>query len=507
VGEIVAAFIRPTATPVIAVGNKFILLTPESLKEYAIRKFGTNDKHMLLLGIYTGIALLSVVLGILAVRWLWAGLAGLSAFGAVGVWSAATANAAQPSDVIPTIVGTLAALGVLIALVRALGAGNQWPLPVRWRSAGTTPGAGAETSDAPTGTARRTFLAGSVGAAAVAAGAGFGGRALQHARFDAEQSRRAVTLPRPASPATALPAGVDQHAGATPFVTSNDRFYRVDTALTVPQLTTDSWRLRIHGDVDRTLTMTYDDLLRRPLIERYVTMTCVSDQVGGPYVSTAKFLGVPLAPLLNEVGVHATADQLVGTSSDGMTIGTPTAVIMDGRDAMLAIGMNGEPLPLAHGFPCRMLVPGLYGYVSGTKWLVDLEATTFASRKTYWVNRGWARRAPIRIQSRIDTPRGLSVLRRGERVTIAGIAWHQRVGIKSVQVRIADGEWQEARLARVPSTDTWVQWMLPWTVAGSGPVNLQVRAIDRDGVMQDEKRREVFPSGATGWHSVVVTVS
>jgi hypothetical protein len=235
-------------------------------------------------------------------------------------------------------------------------------------------------------------------------------------------------------------------------------------------------------------------------------MTCVSDAVGGPYVSTAKFLGAPLAPLLREAGVRADADQIVGTSVDGMTIGTPTAVILDGRDAMLAVAMNDEPLPLAHGFPCRMLVPGLYGYVSATKWLVRLEATTFDARSTYWVDRKWAPRAPIRLESRIDTPRGLTELRVGQQVMIAGVAWHQGVGIESVQVRVDDGPWQEARLGRVPSADTWVQWAMPWTVRGSGPVTLQVRAVDRQGQVQDEKRRGVFPSGATGWHSIVVTV-
>ena len=506
VGELVAAFVRPAAAPVIAVGNRFVLLTPESLKEYAIRRFGSHDKDVLLLGIYAAIAVLAVALGVAALRWLWVGAAGLLAFGAVGTWAAATANASRSTDVVPTLVGTAVALAVLVYIVRATGLGNQWPLP---RRTATTPTSASEdgADDAHPVPSRRTFLAGSAGAAAIAAGAGFGGRALQHRRFDAERSRRAVVLPRPASPAPPLPHGADLGRGASPFVTANRDFYRVDTALTVPQLSTGSWQLRLHGQLDHPMTLTYDDLLARPLIERHVTMTCVSDAVGGPYVSTAKFLGVPLAPLLREVGVRAGADQLVGASSDGMTIGTPTAVIMDGRDAMLAVGMNDEPLPIAHGFPCRMLVPGLYGYVSATKWLVDLEATTFAGRETYWVKRGWAARAPIRLQSRIDTPHGLTRLTAGQRVTIAGVAWHQGVSIRSVQVRIDNGEWQDARLGRVPSVDTWVQWMLPWTVSGNGPVTLQVRAVDADGVVQDEHRRAVFPSGATGWHSIVVTVA
>lgn len=517
VGELVAAFVRPEAAPVIAVGNKFILLTPESLKEFAIRHFGSNDKNVLLSGIYVAIAVLAVVLGRLAIRWLAAGLLGLLAFGAVGIWAASTANAARSTDVVPTIVGTVVSLMVLTALVRWQGTGNQWPLPASWHRNTDTAGDSASTDRTrsadtegrwytpPPG--RRGFLAGSVGVAAAAAAAGFGGRALQHARFDATKSRAAVTLPKPASPAGPLPNGVDLHKGAAPFITSNSRFYRVDTALSVPQLTTDSWSLRIHGMVDKQMTLSFDDLLRRPLIERYITMTCVSNPVGGPYVSTAKFLGVRLADLLKEVGVHSGADQIVGTSSDGMTIGTPTAVIMDGRDAMLAVGMNDEPLPLEHGFPVRMLVPGLYGYVSATKWLVDLNATTFDDVKTYWVQRKWAAQGPIRLESRIDTPMGLAQLPKGRLVNIAGVAWHQGTGIKGVQVRINGGDWKDARLGRVPSTDTWVQWVYPWRVEGSGLATLECRAIGKDGEVQTSQHRDPFPSGASGRQSLVVRIA
>lgn len=513
VGELVAAMVRPAASPVIAVGNRFVLLTPEPLKEFAIRKFGSNDKHVLLLGIYVAIGVLAVLLGLATLRYLWNGVVGLLAFGAVGVWSAATANAAKPSDVIPTVVGTLAGIAVLALLARPAGCRNPWPLRARsagdWRTADdSTTGTRAPdgtASKAGAGPDRRKFLVGAAGVAVGAAGAGVVGRSLQNTG-DARRSRAAVKLPAPASPAPALPAGVEQHVGASSFLTKNSDFYRVDTALTVPQLTAESWQLSIHGQVDHPKVITYDELLKRPMIERYITMTCVSDPVGGRYVSTAKFLGVPLAPLLKEVGVHSGADQIVGRSSDGMTIGTPTSVIMDGRDAMLAVGMNGEPLPLEHGFPVRMLVPGLYGYVSATKWLVDLEATTFDAQKTYWVQRGWARRGPIRLESRIDTPAGLSQVKRGKKIMIAGVAWHQRIGITSVEVKVGDGDWQQATLARVPSTDTWVQWSLPWTPDATGLTTLQVRATDAHGEVQTDKRRGVFPSGASGWQSVVVTV-
>ncbi|TAM88899.1 MAG: molybdopterin-binding oxidoreductase, partial [Jatrophihabitans sp.] len=339
-----------------------------------------------------------------------------------------------------------------------------------------------------------------------AAVAGVGGRVLQRTRFDASASRAAVRLPAPSSPAAALPVGADLGKGGAAFVTSDRDFYRVDTALTVPQVATDSYTLRIHGMVERELRLTYHDLLARPLIERYLTMACVSNPVGGPYVGTARFLGIRLADLLREAGVKPAADQIVGTSVDGMTIGTPTAVIMDGRDAMLAVGMNGQPLPLAHGFPVRMVVPGLYGYVSATKWLVELFATTFATFDGFWVQRGWAQQGVVRLESRIDTPRGFARLRRGDTVPIAGVAWQQHVGIRGVQVRIDGGAWQDARLGQVPSADTWVQWVYPWSVRGNGPVTLEVRAIDAKGEVQTGQNRDPFPSGATGYHSVVVQV-
>jgi DMSO/TMAO reductase YedYZ molybdopterin-dependent catalytic subunit len=288
-------------------------------------------------------------------------------------------------------------------------------------------------------------------------------------------------------------------------ITANADFYRIDAALRVPALEAADWSLRVHGMVDRELTLDWDDLLARDLIERDITMTCVSNEVGGTLAGSARWLGAPLRALLEEAGVRAGADQIVGTSSDGMTIGTPTAVVLDGRDAMLAVGMNGEPLPLEHGFPVRMIVPGLYGYVSGTKWLVDLELTTFDAVDPYWVQRGWVAKAPIRTASRIDTPRPLEDRKAGK-VAVAGVAWAQRRGVSAVEVRVDDGDWQRARLAAAPSTDLWVQWVWEWD-APPGQHTLTVRATDRNGQVQPEERMSPFPSGSTGWHSVVVSVS
>ena len=281
--------------------------------------------------------------------------------------------------------------------------------------------------------------------------------------------------------------------------------YRIDTALIVPQVSTDGWRLRVHGMVDREVELDFAQLLGRPMVERDVTLTCVSNEVGGNLAGNARWLGAPLAALLEEVGVDPRADMILSRSKDGMTIGTPTAVVMDGRDAMLAVGMNGQPLPAEHGFPVRMVVPGLYGYVSATKWLVDLELTRFDRETPYWVERGWVPKAPIRTASRIDTPRSFTDLKTG-RVAVAGVAWAQHRGIAKVEVRVDGGSWAQARLAEVPSADTWRQWVWEWA-ATPGRHVLEVRATDADGVTQPGRQQMPFPSGATGWHAVEVSVS
>jgi DMSO/TMAO reductase YedYZ molybdopterin-dependent catalytic subunit len=287
-------------------------------------------------------------------------------------------------------------------------------------------------------------------------------------------------------------------------VTPNETFYRVDTALFVPAVDASTWSLRVHGMVDRALSLTYEELLDRPLLERDVTLACVSNEVGGPYVGNARWSGVSLADLLREAGPHPDASQLVSRSVDGFTIGTPTAVVMDGRDALLAVSMNGEPLPLEHGFPVRMVVPGLYGYVSATKWLVDLELTTLDAYNAYWIQRGWAKQAPIKTQSRIDTPRFGDRLRPG-RVAVAGVAWAQHRGIERVEVRVDDQPWAEARLGAEDTIDTWRQWVFVWD-ATTGPHTIAVRATDGDGATQDPHVVPPFPDGATGFHTIDVEV-
>lgn len=497
VAELVSVAVRPEASPVTAVGSAVIDRTPAPVKDWAIRQFGTNDKLVLQLGILVVLAAFAMILGVAALRVRRTASLGVLVFGITGALAATgRPDSTSAWDAVPSLAGALVGAGVLY-----------------WLSGRLT--APRKTSDAPMGTGpgRRGFL---VGAGAVAAGStvsGLLGRRLNAGTAaDAEASRAAVRLPAPMSPAPKLPRGVDQRLpGVAPFTTPNRDFYRVDTALTVPRLDASRWRLRLHGKgVTTPLTLGFDDLLRRGLIERDITLTCVSNEVGGPYVSSARWLGVPLATLLREAGVRppsrgGRADQLVARSVDGMTIGTPVETVMDGRDAMLAIGMNGEPLPFAHGFPVRMLVPGLYGYVSACKWIQDIELTTFAAYDTYWVKRSWARRAPIKTESRIDTPKPFAKVDAGT-VVVAGIAWAQHKGIDRVEVRVDGGSWKDARLATEGPLDTWRQWMWEWP-AKPGTHTLEVRATDRTGYTQTSKRARPIPNGASGWHSVVVTVT
>ncbi|MFF8806159.1 molybdopterin-dependent oxidoreductase [Streptomyces omiyaensis] len=497
VAELVAGLVRPAAGPVTVVGGAVIDRTPAAVKDFAIRAFGENDKTVLRLGILAVLALVALALGTLALSHRRAGAAGVLLFGIVG----ATAALGRPDstgtgDALPSLAGALAGALVLYVL-----ASRAVPVP-----APADGGAGG-------GWNRRGFLTAAGVTVVAAASAGGLGRFFTGRRArGAVASREALVLPAPASPAPALPAGVRLKVpGITPFTTPASRFYRVDTALTVPKVDAGTWRLRIHGEgVTRPRTYTLDQLLARPLIERDITLTCVSNEVGGPYVGNARWLGVPLADLLEEAGVlppsrGGRADQLVARSVDGMTLGSPVEDLMDGRDAMLAVGMNGEPLPFEHGFPVRMLVPGLYGYVSACKWITGIELTAFDAYDPYWVRRGWAREAPVKTQSRIDTPKPFARPAAGT-VVVAGVAWAQRRGVTRVQIRVDDGPWRDADLAARAGVDTWRQWSYRWDATPGGHT-LAVRATDGTGRVQTERRTRTVPDGASGRHGVFVTVT
>jgi DMSO/TMAO reductase YedYZ molybdopterin-dependent catalytic subunit len=526
--EPIAVLTGPRSAPLVAVGGLVVDTVPEPLKQFAIFLFGTYDKIALLIGTGLLLAAFAALLGVLAVRSLVIGLAGIALFAVLAVAAALTRAGADAADALPALVG--AGLGGLVLWLFIAGPLELDPWP--WSPpepagtpAPTTPStnpAAATPSTMPTATSaatapaargpgdevdpegRRRFLTGAGALLGAAAVAGVGGRWLAGQR-GVSAARQAVALPTPSAVAPAVPAGADLSlAQLAPYTTPNSGFYRIDTALVVPQVDPETWRLRIHGRVRNPITLSFADLLARPMVERYVTLACVSNEVGGDLIGNARWLGVPTRELLDEAQPEQGADQVVGRSVDGWTCGTPTAVLRDGRDALLAVGMNGEPLPVEHGFPVRMVVPGLYGYVSACKWVTELELTSFADFDAYWVPRGWSAQGPIKTQSRIDTPRPRNRVTAGQ-VPVAGVAWAQHRGIRRVEVRVDDGPWQEAELAPTVSVDTWVQWSWRWN-ATPGTHTLQVRATDADGETQTERRQSVDPDGATGWHTVKVTV-
>jgi DMSO/TMAO reductase YedYZ molybdopterin-dependent catalytic subunit len=486
---------------VIAVGNSVRDLTPPSVTEWAIANLGDAKKALVFAGVGVMLLVVGVVAGLLSRRRPWPGMALAAAVGLAGLLSVLD----QPS--VPAA-GALAPAAGLVAGVAVF----YWlhTTATRTRTAAATPVTTVPPADTTGGrldaTSRRRFLWTSAGVV-VGAGAAGGAGELLAGRNDAAASRAAVGELVPRSPAPPIPPGADFAAEGTPrFLTANRDFYRVDTALlSAPQVRAEDWLLRIHGMVEDTRTFTFNDIRRRPLVERTITMTCVSNEVGGPYVSTANFVGVPLRDLLREAGVRSGSDQLFSTSVDGWTAGTPVDAAMDPtRGALLAIGMNGEPLPVEHGFPARMVIPGLYGFVSATKWVVDMELTTFDAKESYWRKRDWGVKAPIRTQSRIDAPRAFATVARGK-VTIAGISWAQTIGIAKVEVRVDGGPWQTAELATEVNSQTWRMWRTDVDL-GPGTHRAEVRATDRRGGTQPQDRIPPIPDGATGWHSTTFTV-
>jgi DMSO/TMAO reductase YedYZ molybdopterin-dependent catalytic subunit len=530
VAELAAALVGPDSAPVIAVGETAINLTPIPVKDFAITHFGSHDKQALIAGILVILAGFAALIGLAAVRRMGYGLAGLAVFAGLGVTAALRLPGAGLLDVVPTLAGVTVAAGALALLVRLArpaerrggqvlvtdgltgGPGNGRGLATDGVTGGPGNGRGLATDGVTggprdaAGPGRRWFLAGAAGAGVLAAAAGGLGDVLLR-RFSIASSRAQVRLPAAAVTAPPVPVGTDLRIpGLTPFFTSNASFYRVDTDLVLPQVAPETWTLRIDGMVSMEIEISFAELLRMPLTETDITLVCVSNQVGGSYAGNARWLGASLPALLRRAGVRAGADQVLSSAVDGMTISTPLTAIMDGRDALLAVGMNGQPLPVAHGFPARMVVPGLYGYTSATKWVTRLTVTTFAARRAYWTQRGYAAVAPIHTESRIDVPKPLAQVAAG-RVTVAGVAWAPATGIAAVEVSVDNGVWHPARLAATDGIDTWRQWVWTWDAAARGLHTLQVRATDQAGVTQPSRRAQVYPSGATGWDSVVVTVT
>jgi DMSO/TMAO reductase YedYZ molybdopterin-dependent catalytic subunit len=507
VAQVVAGVVRPEASPVLAVGGLVVDGTPRQVKDFVIGMLGTADKPVLVGGIAVVLGLVSAWIGVAARRRLVSGLLAVAALGVVGAVAVLSRPAPGVLDLFPTACGALAGCFALRYLVGMLPAYS--PVPVD-----NMPTSGAADESVVTTLTTRAVSTGdwdrrrfvhtggwlAVGAAAATLGARwFGGL-----RFSAAASRSAVRLPHPADPAPPLPPTADPGAGGVAYLTGNSDFYRVDAALILPQVAAEKWSLRVHGMVRNEVTISYADLLAMPLVERVITLACVSNEVGDEYVGTARWLGVLVNRVLREAGLDPGADQLVCRSADGMTIGAPTRLVTDGRDSLLVVGMNGEALPIAHGFPVRMVVPGLYGYCSACKWLTEIEASTFGRFDAYWVRQGWARIAEIRTQSRIDTPRDGATVGAG-RVAVAGVAWAQHRGISAVEVAVDGGAWQRARVASEPTKDAWRLWTYAWDAA-PGRHTVAVRAIDGTGEVQTSAEVGPYPSGATGYHMIDVNV-
>ncbi len=481
-------------TPLDAVGSEFIDHTPKWLKNLAIQTFGTNNKTVLKIGMLLTIFWLALVIGLVARRKLRAGFSMIASFGIFG----GLISSARPSQsalaLIPSLLGAAVGCRLLAKLTRIITRND---LPI----------ASPSESRAPLGWDRRRFI--STASKTVLISAIFGAVAsrLENKKISEVRQTAPDSLPKIGASnglaATKIPAGAQIFA-ETPFITPNKDFYRIDTALSLPRIDIKTWSLQIGGMVKTPLKLSYDDLLAQPMVESTITICCVSNEVGGPYIGNAVWQGVLLADLLAEAGVDPLAEQIFGTSADGWTCGFPVAAALDKRDAMIAVGMNGTALPLEHGYPARVIIPGLYGYVSATKWLTNLDLTTWSEAQGYWIPLGWSRDAPIKTQSRIDVPRRDETVRAG-RIAIAGVAWAQRIGIEKVEVRIGSSDWQKATLALDFSDDTWRQWKYEFD-AKPGEYQVQVRATNKTGETQTQEVSRPDPDGATGYHTRTIKV-
>jgi len=495
--EAVAAFVAPASSPLLAVGSLVIDLVPGWVKDLVIALFGTNDKLVLLLVLGVLVAALAFGIGVLEERRPVVGAVVLALVGGVAVFAATTRADAGLDWAFPSVVGT--AVGILV--LRLLCARHR-----TWEDADATDAARPVVGASRAALPRRSFLILLGGTAAGALVIGIGARVASAGAVAVEAVRKALKLPAPAVVAPPVPAGAELGIdGLTPIVSSNDSFYRIDTALQVPNIDPATWTLKITGMVEQEIEIGFDELLALPLQESIITLTCVSNEVGGDLIGNALWLGYPIRELLARAKPLAGADMVLSRSIDGFTAGTPLEVLQDeDRDCLLAVGMNGEPLPLQHGFPVRMVVPGLYGYVSATKWVVELNVTRYADARAYWTDRGWSERGPIKTESRIDVPRNGGRVASGT-VAVAGVAWAQHTGVARVQVRIDDGDWTDATLAMAISDDTWVQWVHEWD-APAGDHTIAVRATDAGGTTQSETPVDVVPDGAEGWHTITVGV-
>lgn len=485
---LIAAVVAPSSSPFVAVGSAAIDLAPGGVKEAVIHVFGSHDKAFLIVLIAIVVGLLAGLAGVLEERRPWLGRAIVLAGAALGVVAALSRGDSGLLSAAPAAAAGIVGAWALAFLLRRMPPA---------RAPRVTPGAPS----------RRSFLVWSAATAAVGLVATVGGQLLTRAATAAANARSLLTLPRPQASAPPVPAAASLDVpGLSPVITPTAQFYRTDTELVIPQLDPAKWSLKVHGMVQSPFTLNWDDLNALPMEEHYITLACVSNEVGGPLISTAKWLGYPVRLLLERAGITGDADMVFSTSFDGWTAATPLSALTDpGRAALLAIGMNDEPLPFVRGFPARLVVPGLYGYVSATKWVTDLKVTRFADDTSYWTRQGWAEQAPVKQSSRIDVPRPGRNLKAGQQ-WVAGVAWDQHTGIEKVEVQVDDGPWHAAELAHEINADTWAQWRWSWQ-APPGSHQLRVRATNAAGMPQTSEIAQVVPDGASGWHSIQVRVS
>ncbi|MFT2815948.1 molybdopterin-dependent oxidoreductase [Leifsonia sp. A12D58] len=493
--ELTSSLIAQNGSPILVVGALVIDLVPGWVKEAVIAAFGTGDKAVLIISLAMVLLIGGAVAGILEYRRPPLGRLLIVLGGAVGIFAALTRSGASFMDAVPSIVAAVVGVFLLNLLLRRLH-DREREAATSAQSPGSTP------REALT---RRRFLVATSASAGLGLVALFAGQVVGAGYRAASAARSIFTLPKATVPAPPIPASASFDVpGLSPLITPNGDFYRIDTALQLPGIDPANWTLKITGMVDNEVTLSFDELLKLPLEESRTTLTCVSNVVGGDLIGTATWLGYPIRHLLAQAKPHADADMVLSRSQDGWTASTPIEALTDDRNAILAIGMNGAPLPIEHGYPVRMVVPGLYGYVSATKWVVQLDVTRFDKVTSYWTDRGWSEHGPIKLSSRIDVPSGGSVAA-GD-VTVAGVAWSQHTGISAVQVQVDEGDWHDATLAEALNIDTWRQWKWVWP-ATSGQHTLRARATDADGLVQTAKLADVVPDGATGLDSISVSVN
>ncbi|WP_223624393.1 molybdopterin-dependent oxidoreductase [Microbacterium sp. EST19A] len=501
VAELFALLFARAASPILAVGGFVIDIVPQPFKEFAIATFGEYDKLVLLGSLGLAVVIASAIAGILQLIKPPLGVVALIIAGVLSTAAIVTRAGAPALAFLPPVLGTIAGSIVLLLLVKRLRAWRAAVLPERAEGVS----ADAETA-APKGIDRRRFFMVAAISGASAVVVGVASRAVSMTVGSVEAIRDSLKLPSAKSKVT-IPEGAELDIkGLSKLFTPNKDFYRVDTALTVPTIDPATWRLTIDGMVDQKVEMSFQDLLDMGLDEYSITLTCVSNEVGGELAGNAMWLGVPLRDVLKKAGVKSGADMVLSKSVDGYTASTPLSALTDDNlDAILAVAMNGEPLPAEHGFPVRMVVPGLYGYVSATKWLTELKVTTFAKDEAYWTPRGYSAEAPIKFSSRLDTPSIGEAVPAGK-IPIAGVAWAQSVGIERVEVKIDEGEWTAVTMSTPINDDTWVQWFMEWD-ATPGTHYVAVRAVNKNGDLQIEERAPIAPDGSSGWQRSLIRVT